>query len=1021
MNYNGSHTNIPDIRPGMNYDTRPTVPIPRTKRTRAKRSCDLCRKKKTRCDADVNKPCTSCAGANIECKFLVEQKKRGPATGFTKKNGYVEALESRLKRMESLLATMTNEKAADIATQSQNRSSDKSNTPIPSNSMDSHCQNDTDMTTSTTTFTYDETSSRRTNSISSESNNSRRSSISSIHDINNNDNSDNGGSVTVTSSGATGNFATAVIPSEPQHSATSANSVLSESAPNSVAKAAVLRSRLSSVKQHTRQSSSLTHKKGKGKDDTSDPWLIEDIQDNLRYNDIIDTTNEITTKLDKITIADYERTRYIGMSSGVHLLHQGLFSSNKRHRIRELPSWFVQKVNDDEEEHILIKSEALKTPPQGYFNRTSVFTATIPYINQDRLDILVETVRTLSIFDRSTLPSCILELTDDELFEMGCAFQDKALGLFDLIYKRSRISSVQTLILLTMFVEPPASDSDDTSYWFKTGMAIRMAQDLGLHRSSSGWQMPESEMELRRRIWYVTYLMDRWVAAELGRIVTISDQEFDVELPSLYEVESCHPKDFSERPFVPDLILQADVDLKKRTPIYAQFHYSVCLGQIFGQVLSGLHSPGSMRAGRRNKSLVHLLDQRLKNWKLGLPSEMLYDVGDLKHQSANSAILFLSYNCVLLLLYRPFITNQDSDDMNFAFKALSACTVAANNILLVTENMDAFTLSCIPWTISVYSIFQAALIFLHNAKGSNLYVANQGAKNLLRCSQVIRHDPCLSSTRIAIILQSIAACFSVSLEEGEPTLDETDGKIQHQRRRKRANSAAPLVHKELSPALDDQDRGGTKSSTCDELDEENRHATKHARSEFPSQAIDVDGRIAPLPPHLRHFISTRPEDMFLSSYSRASVSLPSSSVSPSSSPMDTTGLTTGEASLSYPSQDQQQQEPSTQVDLDSIQTFQLQAQHMEQLQQQQQQEADVDLGPWLPTETSTFNTFPPDSLHHQTWEQQYINHQLQHLPLLQHQSFDMTTCLSSEVPVYNMPNSVIWEDWDNFLKSNTSQ
>ncbi|CAO3586366.1 unnamed protein product [Absidia cylindrospora] len=1031
MNYNGSHTSIPDIRPGMNYDTRPAMPIPRTKRTRAKRSCDLCRKKKTRCDADVNKPCTSCAGANIECKFLVEQKKRGPATGFTKKNGYVEALETRLKRMEALLSTMTNEKAADTATHSQDRSNDKSNTPIPSDSMDSM-----------TTFTYDETSNCRTNSISSESNNSRRSSISSIDD---NDNNDNGGGVTATSNGTTGNFATAVIPSEPQHSATSANSVPSESVPNSVAQATVSRSRLSS---------SLTHKKGKGKDDTYDPWLIEDIQDNLRNNDVIDATNEITTKLDKITIADYERTRYIGMSSGVHLLHQGLFSSNKRHRIRELPSWFVQKVNDDEEEHILIKSEALKTPPQGYFDRTSVFTVTIPYINQERLDILVETyftkyhtlcpivnklsfleqyyyhdpspcdeyllcamcaisARTLSRFDRSTLPACILELTDDQLFEMGCALQDKAVGLFDLIFKRSRISSVQTLILLTMFVEPPARDSDDTSYWFKTGMAIRMAQDLGLHRSSSGWHMPESEMELRRRIWYVTYLMDRWVAAELGRIVTISDQEFDVELPSLYEVESCHPKDFSERPFVPELILQADADLRLKTPIYAQFHYSVCLGQIFGQVLSGLHSPRSMRAGRRNKSLVHLLDQRLKNWKLGLPSEMLYDVGDLKHQSANAAILFLTYNCVLLLLYRPFITNQDLDDMNFAFKALSACTVAANNILLVTENMDAFTLSCIPWTISIYSIFQAALIFLHNAKGSNLYVADQGAKNLLRCSQVIRHDPCLSSTRIAIILQSIAACFSVSLDEGEPMLDETDGTIQHERRRKRANSVAPHVHKELSPAQDDQARG-------DELGEENRHATKYARSEFASPTIDDDGRIAPFPPHLRHFTSTRPEDMFLSSCSRASVSLPSSSLSPSPSPMDVAGLPPCETSLSYPSQEQQPQQPSTQLDLDHIQTFQLPDQHMEQ-HQQQQQEADVDLGPWLSTETSTPSTFPPDSLHHQTWEQQYINQQLQHLPLQQHQSFDMTTCLSSEVPVYNMPNSVIWEDWDNFLKSNTSQ
>lgn len=53
----------------------------RKKRTRAKRSCDLCRKKKTRCDAVDNQPCSKCKLANTECLFLVEQKKRGPSSG----------------------------------------------------------------------------------------------------------------------------------------------------------------------------------------------------------------------------------------------------------------------------------------------------------------------------------------------------------------------------------------------------------------------------------------------------------------------------------------------------------------------------------------------------------------------------------------------------------------------------------------------------------------------------------------------------------------------------------------------------------------------------------------------------------------------------------------------------------------------------------------------------------------------------------------------------------------------------
>jgi hypothetical protein len=71
----------PAMNTGSNSSPSPAEMIQRKKRTRAKRSCDMCRKKKTRCDADVSQPCTKCKLANIECQFLVEQKKRGPSTG----------------------------------------------------------------------------------------------------------------------------------------------------------------------------------------------------------------------------------------------------------------------------------------------------------------------------------------------------------------------------------------------------------------------------------------------------------------------------------------------------------------------------------------------------------------------------------------------------------------------------------------------------------------------------------------------------------------------------------------------------------------------------------------------------------------------------------------------------------------------------------------------------------------------------------------------------------------------------
>lgn len=270
----------------------------------------------------------------------------------TKKNNYVEALESRLKRMEALVANMTADKTTTAATPGS------TDTPNPLDSMYYDYYSDDDSTTIPATNTHG-------SSNSNTNNNSRSSSFSSNES--NHPLPDDTTSLTGMDTMNEGGHSTAAISPLPSAStmvSTSITSPQTNTAPTTV----------------------------KGKDKMSDPWLIENIQDDLSCRDICDATTELASKLDKLTIADYERTRYIGMSSGVHLLHQGLFSTNKRHRIRELPSWFVQKVNDDQEEHILIKSEALKSPPpQGYLDRTSAFTTTIPHIQQDRLDVLIHT------------------------------------------------------------------------------------------------------------------------------------------------------------------------------------------------------------------------------------------------------------------------------------------------------------------------------------------------------------------------------------------------------------------------------------------------------------------------------------------------------------------------------------------------------------------------------------------------------------------------------------------------------
>ncbi|KAG8808423.1 hypothetical protein FRC19_005912, partial [Serendipita sp. 401] len=69
------------------------------KKRKIQRACDVCRRKKIRCDGPTmnDGKCTNCITYSYECTYVEIAKKRGPP------KGYVESLENRLEKMENLL------------------------------------------------------------------------------------------------------------------------------------------------------------------------------------------------------------------------------------------------------------------------------------------------------------------------------------------------------------------------------------------------------------------------------------------------------------------------------------------------------------------------------------------------------------------------------------------------------------------------------------------------------------------------------------------------------------------------------------------------------------------------------------------------------------------------------------------------------------------------------------------------------------------------------------------------------
>ncbi|KDQ52659.1 hypothetical protein JAAARDRAFT_183930 [Jaapia argillacea MUCL 33604] len=73
-----------------------------SKKRRVNRACDVCRRKKIRCNGGQtsNGQCSNCLAFNYQCTYLEGSKKNPPS------ERYVETLEMRLKKMEELLSKL---------------------------------------------------------------------------------------------------------------------------------------------------------------------------------------------------------------------------------------------------------------------------------------------------------------------------------------------------------------------------------------------------------------------------------------------------------------------------------------------------------------------------------------------------------------------------------------------------------------------------------------------------------------------------------------------------------------------------------------------------------------------------------------------------------------------------------------------------------------------------------------------------------------------------------------------------
>ncbi|KAJ7920675.1 fungal-specific transcription factor domain-containing protein [Mycena leptocephala] len=241
--------------------------------------------------------------------------------------------------------------------------------------------------------------------------------------------------------------------------------------------------------------------------------------------------------------------------------------------------------------------------------------------------------------------------------------------------------------------------------WIYIGMAVRMAQDLGMQRDADGWvragvrvghknasqgkekgksasrdaagdeeRMIEDksqpggreggevgrsedgklfgpwEIAERRRIWYACVIMDKYVSTYIGApTLAIFERDFDTSLPSESDAEEME-----------DWAPPADAPA----------------------------------CGSRHAELV-VLDGQLEKWHLALPAHLQHDPRAVPLPQVLT--LHMQYWCAVLLLHRPFIRQnavrnkhspapEDGEVRGNAEKSYELCAGAANHITTIVSS-----------------------------------------------------------------------------------------------------------------------------------------------------------------------------------------------------------------------------------------------------------------------------------------------------------------------------------------------
>ncbi|KAJ5899225.1 hypothetical protein N7495_003969 [Penicillium taxi] len=273
-----------------------------------------------------------------------------------------------------------------------------------------------------------------------------------------------------------------------------------------------------------------------------------------------------------------------------------------------------------------------------------------------------------------------------------------------------RLETIQLRLIQCLYL---LSTSRANECWYSFGTALQVVTALGLHRkwpvklSKYGGSCFESEM--RKRIFWSVYTLDKYLSIMFGRPRLLHDEDIDQELPEEMNDEDLLEEDPARRSGSTDSMMIASV-----------LHYR--LGRILGEISRQLYS---IKPHSRETPLetAARLTSELERWKESVPPlfNSVRPSSLIPPLCRQSQVLQMAYSHAMIHVTRSFLLNDFTDlsrrprDPHPMISAhVQKCIGAAEEVMTLVEGLAQQRVFIQSFWFTHYVCFCAILVvYIH--------------------------------------------------------------------------------------------------------------------------------------------------------------------------------------------------------------------------------------------------------------------------------------------------------------------